>query len=297
MSAPSATEQECCVCTKPSTMRCSGCSPNGVDLFFCSSEHQKLVWPEHKQVCGPERKKSFYPLNLTAAENAVLWQVAYQRFWNSYSDGPITGLIHRNLIGEMPASWQLEKVLALPEGAFDKLPKDFYTNFAKSDFASLPSIAFTCQEIRQVLHGAVVHANKADLYNQLSAATMAAGLQHSWTKYTDGEHMPWSEQISIPHQFIALLGLARARSRPDLSIRLSGHMIKREAILTRLAHILNPTLPHLRFDSRESADGAFEMMLLPFRCADSSLRHPEVTYKYDYDAQTKMASNFRLIAK
>lgn len=38
-----AQEKKCCVCGAPSTMRCSACSQAGTDLYFCSTEHQKLV--------------------------------------------------------------------------------------------------------------------------------------------------------------------------------------------------------------------------------------------------------------
>lgn len=34
---------ECCVCGTPSTLRCSACAKLGVELPFCSTEHQKLV--------------------------------------------------------------------------------------------------------------------------------------------------------------------------------------------------------------------------------------------------------------
>ncbi|GAA5990917.1 hypothetical protein JCM10908_000081 [Rhodotorula pacifica] len=40
-------------------MRCSACASKGkFDLFFCSTEHQKLVWRFHRLVCG-ERSHPF----------------------------------------------------------------------------------------------------------------------------------------------------------------------------------------------------------------------------------------------
>ncbi|GAA5990817.1 hypothetical protein JCM10908_000031 [Rhodotorula pacifica] len=49
----------CLVCGKESTLRCSACaSKGGIDLFFCSKEHQKLIWPYHRLVCG-ERSHPF----------------------------------------------------------------------------------------------------------------------------------------------------------------------------------------------------------------------------------------------
>jgi hypothetical protein len=38
-----AEKKKCCVCGASSTLRCSACAQAGVDLYFCSAEHQKLV--------------------------------------------------------------------------------------------------------------------------------------------------------------------------------------------------------------------------------------------------------------
>ncbi|GAA5918415.1 hypothetical protein JCM6882_008333 [Rhodosporidiobolus microsporus] len=43
---------DCAVCYQPAKLRCSSCAPLGIDLYFCSTDHQKLVWPVHKKVCG-----------------------------------------------------------------------------------------------------------------------------------------------------------------------------------------------------------------------------------------------------
>ncbi|GAA5824141.1 hypothetical protein JCM5353_006158 [Sporobolomyces roseus] len=44
---------ECVVCGKESSTRCSSCAKGGVDwMFFCSQDHQKLIWSVHKRVCG-----------------------------------------------------------------------------------------------------------------------------------------------------------------------------------------------------------------------------------------------------
>ncbi|GAA5830849.1 hypothetical protein JCM5353_000589 [Sporobolomyces roseus] len=43
----------CVVCGKETATRCSACSAAGLDwMFFCSIEHQKLIWFLHKRVCG-----------------------------------------------------------------------------------------------------------------------------------------------------------------------------------------------------------------------------------------------------
>ncbi|BGP39516.1 hypothetical protein JCM10450v2_003482 [Rhodotorula kratochvilovae] len=40
----------------------------GIDLFFCSPEHQKLVWFAHKAVCGPGKANPFVWPAFTQAE-------------------------------------------------------------------------------------------------------------------------------------------------------------------------------------------------------------------------------------
>ncbi|GAA6043825.1 hypothetical protein JCM8097_002070 [Rhodosporidiobolus ruineniae] len=64
----------CCVCGKNASTRCPTCGQAGFDLFFCSKEHQKLVWPVHKMVCG-ERSKPFRWPRLSQAETQqAMWQ-------------------------------------------------------------------------------------------------------------------------------------------------------------------------------------------------------------------------------
>ncbi|GAA6014624.1 hypothetical protein JCM11491_000174 [Sporobolomyces phaffii] len=43
----------CVVCGKACRQGCSTCSRAGLDwMYFCSVDHQKLIWPVHKRVCG-----------------------------------------------------------------------------------------------------------------------------------------------------------------------------------------------------------------------------------------------------
>ncbi|EGU11938.1 hypothetical protein RTG_02000 [Rhodotorula toruloides ATCC 204091] len=50
---------ECLVCGTETKNRCSSCVKAGIDLFFCSPEHQKLVWPVHRSFCGPGKANPF----------------------------------------------------------------------------------------------------------------------------------------------------------------------------------------------------------------------------------------------
>ncbi|POY73702.1 hypothetical protein BMF94_3239 [Rhodotorula taiwanensis] len=49
----------CLACGKEAKLRWSACATKShLDLFFCSKEHQQLVWPFHRLVCG-ERAHPF----------------------------------------------------------------------------------------------------------------------------------------------------------------------------------------------------------------------------------------------
>ncbi|GAA5964741.1 hypothetical protein JCM3765_002539, partial [Sporobolomyces pararoseus] len=53
---------ECVVCGKAATDRCGDCAANGSKWFyFCSREHQKLVWSTHKRVCGKRSSPFRWP--------------------------------------------------------------------------------------------------------------------------------------------------------------------------------------------------------------------------------------------
>ncbi|GAA5877520.1 hypothetical protein JCM16303_003362 [Sporobolomyces ruberrimus] len=54
-------ESKCCLCGAASTQRCSSCAKFDFDVFFCSREHQKLLWPAHRHVCGQSSKRFLWP--------------------------------------------------------------------------------------------------------------------------------------------------------------------------------------------------------------------------------------------
>jgi len=85
----------CIVCGTPTPRRCSKCAPH-TNLFFCSTEHQKLVrlslalssrfpgatslteprtqqvWPVHSRVCGTDTGKGcMWPLTVHEAQTIL----------------------------------------------------------------------------------------------------------------------------------------------------------------------------------------------------------------------------------
>ncbi|BGP16696.1 hypothetical protein JCM10213v2_004698 [Rhodosporidiobolus nylandii] len=71
------TEEACWVCGKVTANRCSACEAQGMSIFFCSREHQKLIWPVHKLVCGSSSNPIAYPL-LTVEESQQAKAHAYE---------------------------------------------------------------------------------------------------------------------------------------------------------------------------------------------------------------------------
>ncbi|GAA5914400.1 hypothetical protein JCM8208_002840 [Rhodotorula glutinis] len=65
-------DKTCLVCGAETENRCSSCAEAGIDLRFCSSDHQALVWKAHRRVCGPGKANPFtWPL-LSRSESAEL---------------------------------------------------------------------------------------------------------------------------------------------------------------------------------------------------------------------------------
>ncbi|ORY52839.1 hypothetical protein BCR35DRAFT_18748 [Leucosporidium creatinivorum] len=67
------TLKECVVCGVATDQRCSRCK----QVRFCSAEHQKLLWPAHKHLCG---KSTFTPPPLTEGEvndASILWSTSH----------------------------------------------------------------------------------------------------------------------------------------------------------------------------------------------------------------------------
>ncbi|BGP31702.1 hypothetical protein JCM10296v2_003476 [Rhodotorula toruloides] len=70
----------CAVCGTSTENRCSRCSEaGGPILFFCSPEHQKLVWHNHKRVCR-DRSAAFVAPPLSDEESGHYRSVADIKF-------------------------------------------------------------------------------------------------------------------------------------------------------------------------------------------------------------------------
>ncbi|GAA5854143.1 hypothetical protein JCM5353_000664 [Sporobolomyces roseus] len=64
MSSSSSTDSlgDCVVCGTRTPTRCSECASNGTKwMYFCSREHQKLIYKTHKRVCGKRSSPLRWP--------------------------------------------------------------------------------------------------------------------------------------------------------------------------------------------------------------------------------------------
>ncbi|BGP39633.1 hypothetical protein JCM10449v2_003584 [Rhodotorula kratochvilovae] len=112
--------QPCLVCDEMTKNRCSSCVKAGIDLFFCSKEHQKLVWKAHKEVCGPPFASPFTPPDLTEAEVDALRTVIY-------AEGPLPARVPESIAsklagrGKYTIARELELMSELEEGDMERV--------------------------------------------------------------------------------------------------------------------------------------------------------------------------------
>ncbi|GAA5851954.1 hypothetical protein JCM5353_004860 [Sporobolomyces roseus] len=53
---------QCLICNKETTRRCSACARHGTMwMYFCSEEHQRLIWSIHKRICGAFSRPFHFP--------------------------------------------------------------------------------------------------------------------------------------------------------------------------------------------------------------------------------------------
>ncbi|GAA5887863.1 hypothetical protein JCM6882_000780 [Rhodosporidiobolus microsporus] len=134
-------QRECWVCGKATTTRCGPCGEAGVEIFFCSREHQKRVWPIHKLVCGPGKAHPFvWPL--LSPEEA---DFACAHLFNSLPTGPFAGAALGPLLWrfmeiqpEETEAQDNDKVLAIVRTAMHALNDEDDISSSSSSSATSP---------------------------------------------------------------------------------------------------------------------------------------------------------------
>ncbi|GAA5964805.1 hypothetical protein JCM3765_002563 [Sporobolomyces pararoseus] len=109
---------QCVVCGKETYLRCEACSRFGIDwMFFCSVEHQRLIWKVHRFVCGPRSNPFTFPgFTETEIKRAKdLWEV------KEYRERFKAGIVERGI----------ERGLALSK-SFKEHPKELRESYFRS---------------------------------------------------------------------------------------------------------------------------------------------------------------------
>ncbi|BGP07582.1 hypothetical protein JCM10049v2_003420 [Rhodotorula toruloides] len=84
---------QCIVCGVETNKRCSACTKVGHSLFFCSPEHQKLVWHNHRRICGSSLSPAPHPwLSKKEAAEAFANFDVLQRMWHGGDESVSTSM-------------------------------------------------------------------------------------------------------------------------------------------------------------------------------------------------------------
>ncbi|BGP15748.1 hypothetical protein JCM10213_007957 [Rhodosporidiobolus nylandii] len=70
---------KCCLCGGETVQRCGSCAKYNLSLFFCSKDHQRLIWPTHKLLCGERSNPARWPA-LTDQEVAYVQSIRKKPF-------------------------------------------------------------------------------------------------------------------------------------------------------------------------------------------------------------------------
>ncbi|GAA5976768.1 hypothetical protein JCM5350_007242 [Sporobolomyces pararoseus] len=125
----------CVICGQMSTLRCRECAQFGMEIFFCSEKHQKLVWFAHKRVCG-KRSNPFRWPSFNAKEIEDMMELCDKPFQVD-GRGPI-----RTFLSDTKPT--INKFNGTPEEekAFLKQSTRFIYQSYSGDNTSLPTAAF-----------------------------------------------------------------------------------------------------------------------------------------------------------
>ncbi|BGO91256.1 hypothetical protein NBRC10512_008252 [Rhodotorula toruloides] len=169
----------CAVCGTSTENRCSGCSKaGGPTIFFCSPDHQKLVWHNHKRVCR-DKSAAFVAPPLSDVEYQHYRQVADIKF--PHAKPPEL---------RMTIAESVEKALA-----DRKLPKDFERFVA---------ISRTAEDL-------------ADSWKQMLLARIRADTAFLMTDPTGGVLKAPFVGSSTPWEFVAAFADLVLLYHPELS--------------------------------------------------------------------------------
>ncbi|BGP07668.1 hypothetical protein JCM10049v2_003508 [Rhodotorula toruloides] len=216
---------KCCVCGAPTTKRCQACAKSGIDLFFCSPEHQKLVWKHHKQVCGPNAHP-FAPPPLTEEELQGLLRYARTERPMPMAAFPLEILRISQQVGSTTATGlttiaeTLEQWARMPAGSFEQRIVPLLRNPASVTDHDSRYLLLTKARSSLLLHlEGFAGSSTGDIYqhtiwSQIARLATWAG-QRKPLISTEADMRRVSR---INHQLLVLITISRAQRANESSI-------------------------------------------------------------------------------
>ncbi|BGP47694.1 hypothetical protein JCM10450v2_003559 [Rhodotorula kratochvilovae] len=193
-----AEERPCCVFNKPTKLCCPRCRTAGVDIHFCSKEHQKLV-------CG-ERSNPFYPPDYSPAEAAFLASIVRKPLIPQCQSNSHLAKMFETVNGRYTLAKSIELDAHLP-GKFEELILVLVGRAICDPPESKPDML---QMVRQRTYIAILQILPVPPYDQLNVFHLVT-LAHTFIQGVDPSLSTewvnaWTHQALITFQVALLAG-------------------------------------------------------------------------------------------
>ncbi|GAA5853615.1 hypothetical protein JCM9279_005075 [Rhodotorula babjevae] len=175
--------QPCVICGTPTKNRCSSCAKAGVDLFFCTREHQQLVWKVHRTVCGPGKANPLFPPPLLEDElpailDTLHLEIPYDDFKRDITTLTATQASQAVRRGKITLARGMAVMWSLP---VDDFPMEMITSYVEPRRAvELVDTSTACAWLLVLRRYIYKHAripNRIEAIHHFSACYVAATLE------------------------------------------------------------------------------------------------------------------------
>ncbi|BGO99356.1 MYND-type domain-containing protein [Rhodotorula toruloides] len=214
---------KCCVCGEATTKRCQACAKSGIDLFFCSPEHQKLVWKYHKQVCGPNAHPFRYPP--LSPEEVKLFRSNAHEFidLSKYKDDPAIAVLPEKV---MTAETYVEALSFGKKGDFQHLLQRLQKPGSVKDLTYTMGMAAArgaLSSVNAFRRSGAINFTDGTVWSHISAicaeaSARAQSIEARTSSYKFGKKLPHA----LESQAVAALGSLADLIMPMQQLRLVG---------------------------------------------------------------------------
>ncbi|GAA5824339.1 hypothetical protein JCM5353_007031 [Sporobolomyces roseus] len=256
--APPTPSGECVVCGKETSARCSKCAQGGESwMYFCSQEHQKLIWSIHKRICGGP----FQWPALTPKEAAEMLQLSafpipgpngFRTWLDSMENGAIESMVDKT--GE-PMTFDVKSFFATSLGHLQNDDKA-HTPPGQDQLVRHRGSAFLTKRVINIIHDKPLCSDfqmlvASDPYGFLASSQLRQ-LDHGWN------HSDASWYRGLQGRSLNLVGIIMAIKRTTDPV-----VVQRWTMY--LAHTINVILDYARTiiqeDDRDQAKVVIEVYL------------------------------------